>query len=239
MARDGHVTLSDPRRRPAPGDDAEMVAARTAVLDAGHFHPLADALGEAAPADPGVVLDVGAGTGYYLAGILDARQHARGIALDASRPALRRAARAHPRIAAIACDVWHQIPLQDATVDLALNVFAPRNPEELARVLRPGGTLIVVTPASEHLAELAELHGIRVDPRKDERLREQLEPFLAFTDTRRIQWTINLTRDESRAVVRMGPAAHHITPAIEEKLDALRTTAAVHVHVLSNLSATT
>jgi 23S rRNA (guanine745-N1)-methyltransferase len=137
----------------------------------------------------------------------------------------------------VVCDVWHQIPVQDAAADLALNVFAPRNAAELARVLRPGATLIVVTPAQEHLHELAALHGVRVDPRKDERLQEQLQPFFALGDTRRVEWRLSLTRDEARAVVKMGPAAHHMTPAIEQRLRALSTNAAVHVHVFRKLSA--
>ena len=74
------------------------------------------------------VLDVGAGTGHHLAAVLDALPGADGIAFDASRAALRRAGRAHPRIAAVAGDVWREIPLLDATAKLVMNVFAPRNP---------------------------------------------------------------------------------------------------------------
>jgi 23S rRNA (guanine745-N1)-methyltransferase len=235
VARDGHVTLTDPRRRPATGDDAEMVASRATVLDAGHFAPLAGALVQAAPQTARLVLDVGAGTGHYLAAVLDALPAARGIAADASRPALRRAARANPRIAAIACDVWQRLPLQDATADLALNVFAPRNPAELARVLRPGAMLLVATAAPGHLHELAALHGVRVDPRKDERLKEQFEPLLVPAATQRIEWTLRLTRDEAAAAVRMGPAARHMTPEIERRLAALpepfMASAAVALHI--------
>ena len=45
VARHGHVTLA---RAPAGGDDAEMVAARAAVFDAGHYTPLTVALARAA-----------------------------------------------------------------------------------------------------------------------------------------------------------------------------------------------
>ena len=213
-----------------------MVAARAAVLDAGHFAPLTRALLDAMPADAALVLDVGAGTGHHLAAVLDALPDAQGIALDSSRPALRRAARAHARIGAVVCDVWHRIPVQDAAADLALNVFAPRNPEELARVLRPGGTLVVVTPAQEHLHELAALHGIRVDPHKHERLQDQFGRLFAHIRTRRVEWTLDLSRDDAKAVIAMGPAAHHMTPAIEQRLHALSATAVVEVHVFSNLS---
>jgi len=127
-----------------------MVAARAAVLEASHLSVLTDALAETAnsvvASEHPLVLDVGAGTGHHLAGVLDAVAGARGVAVDASRPALRRAARAHRRMAAVAADAWRQIPLRDATADLALDVFAPRNAPELRRVVRPGGAVVVVTP---------------------------------------------------------------------------------------------
>ena len=111
-----------------------MVAARDEFLGAGHFEPIADAAAAAAleavgerAGTPGFALDLGAGTGYQLARLLDSLPAWRGLALDASAPALRRAARAHPRMAAVACDVWGELPLQDGAADLALNVFAPRN----------------------------------------------------------------------------------------------------------------
>ena len=50
-----------------------------------------------------------------------------GLALDVSKPALRRAARAHPRAAAALADTWQRLPLADASTAVLLNVFAPRN----------------------------------------------------------------------------------------------------------------
>jgi SAM-dependent methyltransferase len=207
-----------------------MVAARAAVLDGGLFAPLSAALAERRGAD--VVLDIGAGTGHHLAAVLG--DGAVGIALDTSPPALRRAVRAHPAIAAVRADIWRQLPLGDATVDLALNVFAPRNPAEIARVLRPGGTLLVVTPAPGHLGELAALHGVGIDPRKAERLQAALAPLLAPEGERRIGWELQVSRAEAAALVRMGPGAHHLDAPPEERLAAcsepLHVTAAVDVH---------
>ena len=94
------------------------------------------------------MLDLGAGTGHHLAGVLDALPGALGIALDTSRPALRHAARAHADIAAVVADVWQALPIADATVDLVLDVFSPRNGAEMARVLKPGGAALVVIPTA-------------------------------------------------------------------------------------------
>jgi len=185
------------------------------------------------------VLDVGAGTGHHLAAVLDALPGAHGIAFDASRAALRRAGRAHPRIAAVAGDVWREIPLLHATADLVTNVFAPRNPFELTRVIEPGGHLIVATPARGHLRELAMLHPVRVHPRKRQLLHRQLEPGFDLAGVQRIAWALHLTPRQASAVVRMGPAAYHLTPEDELRLgtlpDELPATAAVDLHVFRRL----
>ena len=233
------MALVPPRRRPMTGDDAAMVAARATVLDAKHFAPLTTALVGSAvdlsAEDAPLVLDVGAGTGHHLAAVLDAVPDARGVAFDASRAALRHAVRAHPRIAAVAGDVWQDVPLRDASVEFAMNVFAPRNPSELARVLRPGGTFAVVIPASGHLHELATLHRITIAPRKRERLHDDLKASFDLVHVRHVAWELRLTRREAGAVVRMGPAARHLTPAIERGLrvlpERLTVTAAVELHI--------
>src|SRR5262245_3097504 len=54
------------------GDSAEMVEARGAFLAAGHYDFIAGALAAAVPPTRGLVVDIGAGTGYHLAAVLDA-----------------------------------------------------------------------------------------------------------------------------------------------------------------------
>ena len=156
-----------------------------------------------------VVLDIGAGTGHHLAGVLDVLSGALGFALDTSRPALRLAARAHPGIAAVVGDVWEALPLQDGVVDLALVVFAPRNGAEIARVLAPGGAALVVIPTPEHLSELAHLHAVQVDPEKPERLERTLGAHLEHVATEPLRWTMELSTADVEHVIRMSPAGAH------------------------------
>jgi len=242
VARHGYVTLAPPGGRFAVGDDAGTVAARAAVQAAGHFEPLTEVLAEeghiVGDTDGAIILDIGSGTGHHLAGILHTLPHATGVALDASRAASRRAARKHQRIAAVRGDVWRQIPLRDGSVDLALNVFAPRNGSELARVLAPGGTLIVVTPSPDHLRELAGLHAVRVDPAKSERVHRRLAPALQPGGVRRLTWTLELTRRDAEAVLRMGPAGQHLRPNVERRLaelpEPVRVTSAVELRAFDD-----
>jgi 23S rRNA (guanine745-N1)-methyltransferase len=67
------------------------------------------------------------------------------VAVDASKYAARRAARAHPRLGAVVDDTWREVPVRSRAIALAACIFAPRNGPEIARVLAPGGELVVVT----------------------------------------------------------------------------------------------
>ncbi|WP_346622264.1 putative RNA methyltransferase [Blastococcus montanus] len=213
-ARQGHLTLLPPGRRPATGDSAEMVADRVAFLSAGHYDPVTAALRAAAcaPGEPAALLDLGGGTGHHLARLLDGLPDAVGVVLDASRYAARRAARAHPRAVAVVADTWARLPVLDAAVDRVLVVFAPRNGPEIARVLRPDGQLVVVTPGPEHLAEIVGPLGLlRVDPGKAERLSATLEPHLEPVCASTHRQTLVLDHAAVATLVGMGPHARHLS----------------------------
>ena len=223
LARQGYLSLLAGAGPAHTGDTAEMVAARERFLAAGHFAPLAGALVEAVAAAPALVVDLGAGPGWYLARVLDRFPAATGLALDVSKSALRRAARAHERMAAVACDAWRPLPLGDAAADVVLNVFAPRTGAELARILAPGGAAVVVTPAPGHLEEIAGPLGLlSVDDRKEERLAEQLAPGLRVTCRQGLEWKLGLDRAAARDAAAMGPSAFHVSAAeLDERIAAL------------------
>ncbi len=58
-----------------------------------------------------------------LPSILDAMPGFTGLALDVSKAALRRAAKAHSRCGAALCDVWHELPVSDGAAQAVLSVF--------------------------------------------------------------------------------------------------------------------
>ncbi|MFI5889407.1 putative RNA methyltransferase [Actinoplanes sp. NPDC051513] len=213
LARQGYADLSA-GRLPHVGDTAGMVADRETFLTAGHYDFIADALAEATP--PGFVVDAGVGTGFYLARALD-KLAENGLGLDVSKAALRRAARCHPRAAAVLADLWRPLPIVDAAASTILNVFAPRNGAEFRRILRPDGVLLVVTPAPDHLGELVETYGmIRVDPGKADRIRDSLEGFFTPEGTQTRSRTLRLTAAEARTLIGMTPSARHGATAPED-----------------------
>jgi 23S rRNA (guanine745-N1)-methyltransferase len=218
VARQGYVSLLTGDARLGSADSAPMVAAREAFLAAGHFEPFAEALAREseralAGGAPGCVVDLGAGTGWYIARVLDRLPGRQGLALDLSKHALRRAARAHPRIGAVACDAWRRLPVRDGVAALVLSVFAPRNGAELARLLGPGGALVVVTPTPAHLGQLVSALGlVTVDARKEERLEAELGPRFALERRTGLDWPLALTPADLANAVAMGPSARHVTP---------------------------
>ncbi|WP_330439729.1 23S rRNA methyltransferase [Micromonospora sp. NBC_00821] len=251
IARQGYVNLLA-GRAPHVGDSAEMVAARADFLAAGHYDHISAALSTAATEAAGrrhasptpdfgaypLVVDAGAGTGRYLGAVLAALPDAVGLALDVSKPALRRAARAHSRAAAALADTWQRLPLADASTAVLLNVFAPRNGPEFHRVLDPAGTLLVVTPDTDHLAELVDaLDLLRVDPDKADRVAGSLGEHFTPVSSTVHRAELALTRPEVATLVGMGPSAWHTDPAaLATRLAALpdpvRVTVAVRLDVL-------
>lgn len=249
-AKQGHLTLLPAKRRALTADTPEMVEARLRFLGRGHYAPVEQALAAivADAAAPGIVLDVGSGPGTYLAHALRAadgrpvvapdasvpvgsRSGPRlGVALDLSAVAIRRAARAHERAGAVVGDVTERLPVVDGAAAVLLDVFAPRNQTEYARVLHPDGVLAVVTPRTGHLAELAEA-TISVDPEKERRLHDSLTPSFVLRSSEDLTWTMELSAEDVHDVVHMGPSHHHVDP--EQVFAPTSVTAAVTVSTWS------
>ena len=217
IARHGYAGLLTGTRATS-GDDAAMVQARERFLSTGAYAPIREVgarLAADAVSERATVVDVGCGTGYYLAGVLDKLPGARGLGLDTSVRALRSAARTHDRAAAAAWDVFRPFPLADGAADVVLDVFAPRNPAEFHRVLRPTGRLIVVRPTGRHLYELrGRLPAmIAIDPAKEQRLHLALDPFFEAVVTERVEYPATLSKLDALDLVAMTPSARHVRRA--------------------------
>jgi 23S rRNA (guanine745-N1)-methyltransferase len=216
IARHGYVNLTAGRAGPGTADTSAMVAARDRFLGRGHYQPVAAAVQSLAarhdPGRSGLVVDLAGGTGHYLAGVLDALPHRHGVCLDLSVPALRRAARAHPRATALGADVWQPLPLADRSAALVVSIFGPRNAAEIGRVLAPDGTLIIAAPGARHLGELQRPLGmISIDQHKPQRLADTYRDY-ARSGVTSVNYQLSLDHADLTALVSMGPNARHITP---------------------------
>ncbi|RAN74234.1 hypothetical protein B5P43_29400 [Bacillus sp. SRB_336] len=239
IARQGYVNLLTGHGTKFTHDTSAMVAARDAFLDAGHYRELADALagtvrhvlagtvevrvGTAAgrPSSHGtgaahrpLILDAGTGTGWYLQHLLNGlggEEAVDAVGLDISKFALRRAARRNPAAANLVWDLWQPLPVEAGRADVVLVVFAPRNAAEFARVLKPAGRLVVVTPRPGHLAEIARqacLLGIQ--PEKEAALAASMDAHFELESSRALDIALQLSPADVANVALMGPAGHHL-----------------------------
>jgi 23S rRNA (guanine745-N1)-methyltransferase len=162
VAREGYVNLLLPQHRRSrdPGYSREMIAARREFLDAGHYQRLADTMADLVaahlPTPRSVVLDAGCGEGYYLRRLRARCPDTLLFGLDVSKHAIRAAARADPA-GRYAVARTHGMPVADGGVCVLLAHFSPVSPDDFARVVRPGGTVLVGGPGPDHLASLKRL----------------------------------------------------------------------------------
>lgn len=232
VSRQGYVNLLG-GPEPANADSAAMLAARARVQSAGLFGEVLASVTERA-AGCRRILEVGSGNAYYLRAALGEDRATVGIALDVSKAAARVAARSDARIAAVVADVWRPLPVGDHCLDAVLCVFAPRNLAEFARVLRPGGRLVVVTPRPEHLAGLRDRHGLLEIPAgKADRLAVAAAEFFELAATTDLRRSREVDRALAADLIAMGPNAFHRLP---EAVEGGRVTIAVSIQTFTPLS---
>jgi 23S rRNA (guanine745-N1)-methyltransferase len=161
LARSGYVNLLQPqdRRSKVPGDSAEAVAARRALLDGGFGQALEEAL-HACLERAGLRLraraaDLGCGEGTYLAS-LARRFDLEAYGVDLSSAAVEAAAKRHGECTWIVANADRRLPFATGSLDLVLSVDGRRNAPEVARVLAPRGALVAAVSAEDDLAELRE-----------------------------------------------------------------------------------
>ena len=135
MAKEGYVNLLpvQHKRSRDPGDSAEMMQARRAFLDAGHYLPLretvAQMLNDILPGSATAMLDIGCGEGYYTARFagIAREKGALTFGLDVSKVAIRAAAK---RYADVTPGPRHLMELKGLIYD-EVRLHAPHS-EQLA-----------------------------------------------------------------------------------------------------------
>jgi len=223
VAKEGYVNLlvSQHRSRGIDGDSREMLQARRRFLEAGHFAPLREALveetdavlagrrSEAAP----TVIEVGCGEGYYIGGVGERVAATRGAQLlgtDLSKAAVRVAATRYPGVVFFVADVHKRIYVRTGSSAVLLDVFAPRDAAEFARILEPGGCALIVIPTDSHLGSVRRAFGLLdVQPEKERRLLERFAGAFRLVERREIRYGMELSPQAVGDLIAMGPNARH------------------------------
>ncbi len=162
-AKEGYVNLmpAHHKRSKNPGDNKEMMQARRAFLEAGHYQPMQQYVAELcqkyATDDCANLLDIGCGEGYYTSKIAEylTGEHATVYGLDISKIAIKYAAKRYSNCQFCVASS-HRLPFSDQSLDAVVRIYAPCKAEELHRTIKDNGYLITVIPASHHLYQIRE-----------------------------------------------------------------------------------
>ena len=243
IARSGYVNVLQPqdRRSPHAGDSKDAVAARAALLDSGIGRTLIDAVCDRAVAldlpEPAIVVDLGSGTGDALDAL--GRRHAiAGVGIDLSTAAADHAARRFPDYTWVVANADRRLPLLDGSVDLVLSLNGRRSPEEAARILKPGGILLIALPAPEDLIELRLLvQGEGIQRERGDAVVAAHRQWFEVIDRSLVCETITLDRGALLNLLRTTYRGARLTSAARVvAIDRTSVTLASEVFVLSLLS---
>lgn len=214
-AKEGYVNLLPVQHKKSkdPGDSSEMMQARRAFLDAGHYQSLRDEICQLLTKfAPKTLLDIGCGEGYYTAGFAHALAGTVEAiwGLDVSKVAIRYAARRYPQVQFCVASS-HRLPFDEQSLDAVVRIFAPCKAQELARVIKPGGLLITATPGPRHLMQLKGLIYQDVMLHSAE-----VESLPGFVEEQTLQkgWSMKLKGEEAVALLQMTPFAWRARPEV-------------------------
>lgn len=156
LSKQGYLNLLQSQRskKRQHGDEKTMVLARQAFLETGKYSIFRDNLHAILNTSVGeIILDAGCGEGYYSEPFQE-KENVYGI--DISKDAILLSSKRNKKMNLAVASTF-AIPMLNNSVDKCFVVFAPFDPEEIVRVLKPGGMFIEVFPLEKHLIELKKI----------------------------------------------------------------------------------
>ncbi|HLI09803.1 MAG TPA: methyltransferase domain-containing protein [Ktedonobacteraceae bacterium] len=250
IAREQYVNLL---LKKASGDTKEMLQARRQFLKSGHYAPLSNKIDELVarylnetrlsrlPAAADVsehtqgsqscisILDAGCGEGYYLGQL---RRYLRihqselphcYLGIDSSKEAIRMAARRYKDICFLVASIKEPLPIASDSIQVLLNIFAPRNVAEFARVLVPDGLLLALIPGPNHLQPLRDrLSLLSIEEDKQQHVIQQFASYFSLRDIITLDYRLPLDRQAIILLVRMTPNYWHLSEQARQAIEGIK-----------------
>jgi 23S rRNA (guanine745-N1)-methyltransferase len=135
--------------------DQEMFLPRSRMIQSGMYAPVLEAIASQMAASEKIV-DIGCGEGSFLSQLL-AGQEKTAIGFDIAKEGVYLATNHNTPAFWCVADLTN-LPFAKASFDTILNIFSPSNYQEFDRIMKKGGQVIKVVPASNYLKELRQAY---------------------------------------------------------------------------------
>ena len=221
QAKEGYLNLlpAQFKKSKDPGDSRAMMRARRNFLEAGFYQPLAQALAKIIDAHKPVttpfhILDVGCGEGYYCRQLEALTKNPEKLDLhgiDIAKNAILAAAKKQQNARFIVASN-KSMPYADQYFDLLLRIYAPSNEQEISRLLKPNGLLLIVTPGPRHLWQLKEFIYKEV---KEHSVDVALPADFEQIASQRVSYKIQPDPEQRMALLHMTPFAWRANAATQ------------------------
>lgn len=219
VAKQGYVNLHVVQHKHSknPGDTPESVQARRAFLSAGFYAPLQQAIvAKLRELRVENLLDIGCGEGYYT----DAMQAEveQCIGVDIAKNAVQVAAKLNKDVTWVV-GTGAILPVLNQSIDLCSSLFSPIPQQEILRVLKPAGYLLVVTPAVEHLYAMREALFEEVNAHEPNKFVEQLAEHFELLEDWVVDAPMQLQQQDLKNLIAMTPYAYKAKQELREALE--------------------
>lgn len=233
IAKEGYVNLviANKKKSKNPGDNIDMVRARQDFLLGGYYEPLSEEINKIINDHKGMnILDAGACEGYYTHRLDKHLMYPHKIVgLDISKDSIKYASRKDDNCFYLVASAV-ELPVEDNSIDVIINNFAPHSEEEFLRVLRPGGIVIKITPAPNHLLGLKQKLFDNVSIKESSKKFETINLAKEYT----LEYEISVDGENIFNLLKMTPFYYKSSLSDHEKLktlDSLTTKVAFDIRI--------
>ena len=214
LAKFGYVNLA-PQIKQSANYDKENFQNRQQILEAGFYQAILEGVSDLLEANPSAktVLDIGCGEGFYSRKLQETHSDKTFYAFDISKDSVQIAAKSEANWAVN----WFvgdlaRLPLQDASMDILLDIFSPANYGEFRRVLSKDGILIKVIPTKNHLKEIRQTVQDQLTKKdySNQDIKDHFQEHFTILSSQTAALTKTITANHLQALLSMTPLLFHV-----------------------------
>ena len=214
IAKFGYVNLA-PQIKQSTNYDKENFQNRQQILEAGFYQAILEGVSDLLAANPSAktVLDIGCGEGFYSRKLQESHPDKTFYAFDISKDSVQIAAKSEPNWAVN----WFvgdlsRLPLQDASMDILLDLFSPANYGEFRRILSKDSILIKVIPTKNHLKEIRQKVQDQLTNKdySNQDIKNHFQEYFTILSSQTASLTKTITADQLQVLLSMIPLLFHV-----------------------------